>query len=210
LREACLEAEGNVCTLLSAELSSGEYSRAKIVARVQAAFVSRLVVIASAEGEIESQNTSAEDLATPVADTERHLAWLTKHRDRLIAYQDRSDIKVEQLIQLSEQIARTQGEIERLTAERSNLQRRIDTDLLTLELHARWATGQSVVAPLREAVADFVPNLFLALGALLQFFSFALPWAIVLIPLVFGLRYAWRALRRRWRPTSAPPRSSGA
>lgn len=197
VRTACIQAERGTCTLLTAELSSGEYTRAKIVARVQPEFVARLVEIASVGGEIQEQTTKAEDLAAPVADTERNLAWLTRHRDRLIAFQDRKDINVEQLIQLSEQIARTQSQIETLTAERGNLQRRIDTDLVTLTLFARWSPQRSVMAPVRDAAAEFVPNFFMALGALMQFVSFLLPWLIILVPLVVGARWVWRRVRQR-------------
>lgn len=197
-QNACAAATAYDCTLIAAELTEGDASRARLVARIEPKGVADLLRAASADGRVDSQKTSAEDLTQPVTDTGRHLAWLTRHRDQLMSFQNRRDITVEQLIALSEQIARAQGEIEALSAQQSHLQKRLDTDLVTIAWYTPAGVGQGLWQPLRDAGADFFPNLVWAFAALVQFVSVVLPWALILVPAILGVRYLvrwWRARR---------------
>ena len=69
------------------------------------AAVETLIAMATKDGELTARNTHAEDLAEPVADTERQLALFDDHRDRLTELMKNKDIKIEQLIVVSKELA---------------------------------------------------------------------------------------------------------
>ena len=83
---------------------------------------------ASKNGAIKEQITHAEDLAQQVTDTERELALLTTHRDRLTDIQKDKNLKIDQLITVSRELATVQSQIEAAATTGANLHRRIDTD----------------------------------------------------------------------------------
>jgi SMC interacting uncharacterized protein involved in chromosome segregation len=95
--------------------------------------VDPIIALASKDGEVTARTTQAEDLAQPVADTERELTLLRVHRDRLAEFMKNKELKIEQLITVSKELATVQAQIEALASQHANLRRRIDTDLLTLQ-----------------------------------------------------------------------------
>ncbi len=147
-------------------------------------------------GEITSRNTHAEDLAEPIADTERQLALLTTHRDRLAEFMKSKDIKVEQLITVSKELASTQSQIDSLGSQRANLRRRVDTELLTINLSLPRQAYEAEQSPVRDAFRSFGSNLRDALADVIRFVAALLPWLVVVLPGLILLRLFWRWITR--------------
>jgi hypothetical protein len=167
--------------------------------------VDPIVALASKDGEITSRNTSAEDLAEPVADTERQIALLTLHRDRLTEFMKSKDIRIEQLIAVSKELATVQSQLDSLSTQRANLRRRIDTDLLTINLSLPRQEYTSERTPVRDALRSFGSDFREAVGMVIRFFAVLLPWLVVILPGLFLLRLFWRWIGRRLarRPQTA-------
>src|SRR6185295_6612829 len=132
---ACQSNKEFSCTLLdfSVSMDSG-VPGGTILMRLAPAGVEPIIAIAGKGGDIASRTTHAEDLAEPIADTERELALLTTHRDRLAEFMKSKELKVDQLITVSKELATVQAQIDALTTQRANLRRRVDTDLLAINL----------------------------------------------------------------------------
>ncbi len=196
LREACTPARHG-CTLLDVSSDSirGQ-PRGSLRMRLAPAGVEPMIALASKDGEVTAQRTHAEDLAQPVADTERQLTLLTTHRDRLTELMKNKALAVDQLITVSKELASVQTQIDSLTTERANLRRRIDTELLGIELALPDAAYEASGTPVRDALREFGLNVRLATAAVVQFLAYLLPWLVVIVPAIFLLRLFWRWITR--------------
>jgi hypothetical protein len=193
LQDNCASNKNLACTLLDVSLSSAnELPSGTVRMRLAPAGVEPVVAMAAKGGEITSRNTHAEDLAEPVADTERQLALLTTHRDRLTELMKSKDIKIEQLIVVSKELASVQSQLDQLGTQRANLRRRIDTELLTISLQLPQHAYQVGERPVRDAFLSFGANVLHSIGAVIRFVAVLLPWLIILVPGLILLRLFWR------------------
>lgn len=205
IRMACHEAPQSSCTLLDISISNDErIPSAAIRMRVAPGSVDRLVDLAAAGGSVESRRTHAEDLAEPIADTERQLSMLTTHRDRLSALMKDRALTVDQLIAVSREMSSVQTQLDQLSSTHANLRRRVDTDLLTLNLTLPRAEFRSEQTPVLDAMHGFGGEVRWALAQVVKFIANLLPWLIVLVPGLIAVRWFWRCtgrwLARRERP----------
>jgi predicted RNase H-like nuclease (RuvC/YqgF family) len=152
---------------------------------------------ASAGGKVVSRTTHAEDLAQPVADTDRRIALLTTHRDRLAEIMKNRDLKVDQLITVSKELATVQTELDAAATERANLRRRLDTELLEIELSVEGTQYGGANTPVRDAIRSFTADFAGAVGTVISFVAMALPWLVVILPGIVLLRWFWRWVGRR-------------
>lgn len=206
IRAACREA-AETCTLLDISVSSDErIPSAAIRMRIAPGGVDRLVDLTAAGGNIRSRTTHAEDLAEPIADTERQLSQLTTHRDRLAGLMKDKALTVDQLITTSRELSSVQTQLDQLGATRANLRRRVDTDLLTLNLTLPRREFRSEQTPVLDAMHSFGSEVRWALGQVVTFIANLLPWLIVLVPGLIAIRWFWRRtgrwLAQRERPVA--------
>jgi len=80
--------------------------------------------------------------------------------------------------------------------QRANLRRRIDTELLTINLWVPAAAYQAARSPISDAFSEFGSNVADAAGAVVQFLAYLLPWLVVIVPAIFLLRLFWRSITR--------------
>src|SRR5262245_37143645 len=133
LRKACVEDPKRACTLLDVSRQDTRgIPGGTIRMRLPPNGVEPMVAVASAGGKVVSRSTHAEDLAQPVADTDRQIALLTTHRDRLAEIMKGRDLKLDQLITVSKELATVQTELDAVATQRANLRRRLDTELLEI------------------------------------------------------------------------------
>jgi hypothetical protein len=197
LQSACNSNKELACSLLDFSTSTDqEVPSGSIRMRLAPSGVNSVIELAGKGGEITSRNTHAEDLAEPIADTERQLALLTTHRDRLAEFMKSKDIKVEQLITVSKELASAQSQIDALGTQRANLRRRVDTELLTINLSLPRHAYQAEQSPVRDAFRAFGSNLRDALADVIQFVAALLPWLVVALPGLVLLRLFWRWITR--------------
>lgn len=196
LQAACAGREAE-CTLLDVSLRDDRnVPSGSVRLRVAPAAVDPLIAVAAKDAEIVARSTHAEDLAEPVADTERQLAMLTAHRARLEGFIKRKDLKVEQLIAVSKELASVQTQLDEVGTQRANLRRRIDTELLTIELSPPAAAYRGEQTPVRDALRSAGSDFLRAIGQVISFLAMLAPWLAVGVPGVILLRMFWRFVGR--------------
>lgn len=195
---ACNADRASECTVLDVSLQSHQdLPSGNIRMRLAPAGVEPLIALASNGAEVTGRNTRAEDLAEPVADTERQLALMTLHRDRLTEFMKNKDIKIDQLITVSKELATVQAQIDSLSTQRANLRRRIDTDLLTINLSLPRRAYVTDPTPVMDALRYFGNDFRQAVGMVIRFIAVLLPWLVIILPGLFLLRLFWRWISRK-------------
>ena len=197
IEAACTADSASSCAIIESSLRWRErLPSASIRMRLAPGGVDSLIALASQDGKVLERTTQAEDLAQPVADTERELALLGVHRDRLAEIMKRKDLPIDQLITVSKELATVQAQFESASSTRANLRRRIDTDLLTISLSPPVADVFSQTTPIRDALRESGANFREAVAMVIVFVSAAVPWLVVLLPGLMLLRMFWRWLGR--------------
>lgn len=195
IQTACQSDTQSGCTLLDVSVNSNEeIPSGSLRMRVAPGGVDRLIELAAAGGEVASRSTHAEDLAQAVADTERQLALLTVHRDRLSEFMQDRSLKVEQLITVSKELAEVQTQIEQFATTRANLRRRIDTELLTIMLSLPRQEFAAAQTPVLDALRDFGATVREAFAMVIRFIATIVPWLIVIVPGIVLVRWFWRRI----------------
>lgn len=195
---ACNADRASGCTVLDVSLQSQQdLPSGNIRMRLAPAGVEPLITLASKDADVTGRNTRAEDLAEPVADTDRQLALMTLHRDRLTEFMKSKEIKIEQLITVSKELATVQAQIDSLSTQRANLRRRIDTDLLTINLSLPRRAYVSDPTPVTDALRYFGNDFRQAVGMVIRFLAVILPWLVIILPGLFLLHLFWRWTGRK-------------
>lgn len=198
IEAACNADRASGCTVLDVSLQSHQnLPSGNIRMRLAPAGVEPLITLASRGADMTGRNTRAEDLAEPVADTERQLALMTLHRDRLTEFMKSKDIKIEQLITVSKELATVQAQIDSLSTQRANLRRRIDTDLLTINLSLPRRAYVTDPTPVMDALRYFGNDFRQAVGMVIRFLAVLLPWLVIILPGLFLVRLFWRWIGRK-------------
>ena len=197
IQAACASDKEFSCTLLDVSLrTAGEIPSGTIRMRLAPAGVDTFTAAASKNGTLTDRLTHAEDLAEQVTDTERQLALLTTHRDRLAEFLKDKSLKVDQLITVSRELASVQTQLEAAATTRANLRRRIDTDLLTLNLSVPSTAVAAERTPIRDALSSFGADFTEAIAQVIRFIAALIPWLVVLVPGLILVRLFWRAIGR--------------
>ena len=199
VREACTEERFGNCSLLRYEESSGHYPNGVVAVRVAPVGVEPLVALASENGNVGSRLTSAEDLAIAVADTARQREQLDTQRTQLLEFRNRKDLAVADMIALAHEIAQVESTLADLDQTSANLQRRIETNLLTIQFSAtqsgsRWSSVGDSLSDSLDSFAD-------GMSEAIEMIAFAIPFLVILFPLVLLWRWLWRrATSKRSQP----------
>jgi hypothetical protein len=206
VRTACESRKELSCTVLDVSFGTEyEIPSGRIRIRLAPTAVEPVIEIAAKGGRITARGTHGEDLAEPISDTERELSLLSTHRDRLSEFLKQKDLKVDQVISLSKEISSTQTQIDALNTQKANLQRRVDTELLTINFSAPKGAYAAEQSPIGDAIRFFGVNFREAVAQVIQFTAALLPWLVIIIPGVVLLRLFWRWItkwlaRREQRP----------
>jgi TolA-binding protein len=191
VQAACRAATAESCAILEARITTGEYASAQLRFRATAKGVQKLIEVLSAQGEIASRSTTAEDLAGPIEDHAKKLAMLTDYRAKLEALRTRSNADVDSLIKLTRELAQVQGEIESLSGSQAQLVQRVETELLNVSISSH--NSRSFWSPIAASASDFGENLAEAIATFITAIAYLLPWALLVVA---GI-WAWRRWRRR-------------
>ena len=197
IQEACATDKTYSCTLLDVSLrSTTDSPSGTIRMRLAPGGVAVFTATASKNGAIKEQITHAEDLAEQVSDTERELALLTAHRDRLIEFSKDKSLKIDQVMMVSRELAGVQTQIDTAATTRANLHRRIDTELLTLNLNVPVETLTAQRTPIHDAVESFTSDFSDAIAQVIRFIAGLIPWLLIIVPGIVLLRLLWHAVSR--------------
>ncbi|KAF1055618.1 MAG: hypothetical protein GAK43_00413 [Stenotrophomonas maltophilia] len=200
LSEACRSARFGDCTLLELEeggrSSRGEAAQAEGAIRVRLApdGVAPFIALAGKDGRIANRSTRAEDLAQQVADTRMTQERLQREHEKLSSLQQRADVKVADLLAISQRLAEIEAGAEAARCDAAQQRRRIDTQLVSV--HLQPPAGESGRSEIGEAVRDFGGVFTTSVAFVIRAVAALVPVGVVLWVLGWiGLRL-WRRRRR--------------
>lgn len=194
VRDACQQARFGDCAVLQISQRGDPYPGGEITVRTAPAGVEPLLKLAGEGGQIASRSTSAEDLAQQVADTRLTQARLENEHARLLEYQRRGDLKMADLLTLSQRLAEIESGLQVARQDAAQQQRRIDTQRLTINFQAIGTEQRR--SELGQALSDTGEIFTGSVAWVIRFIAGVLPPAILLVLLLWGLRAWWRRRRR--------------
>ena len=148
--------------------------------------------VSAAGGRVLSQATNTEDLTRSIVDTQAHLRAQTALRDRLQQLLQNRPGRLSDLLDVERELARVQGEIDATQSNLAVMRARVDMSELTITYQsAPRSVGSDTFEPLRQAFANFLGIVVGGFAAIIVLIAGLLPFAIVLVPIVWGL-LAWR------------------
>ena len=194
-KQACETAKFGACLILGVSQSGGRYPRASLSVRAEPKAIEPLIAAAGAGGDIGDRSTRAEDLAVAVRDNTLLRSRLSKQHARLLEFQGRSDLKVADVIALSEQLSKVEAELEAAEREGAIHKRRIETQLLTIEFSPHVGEeGRSEVA---IAFGDTGRVMASSTAGVIRVVAGLLPVLLALALAIWVLKRLIRFLRRR-------------
>lgn len=194
-REACMSERFGACSLIAAQQSSGRAPRGELTLRIIPDGVEAITRLASEGGELTNRTTRAEDLAQAVSDNRRQNEQLLRQQQTLQQFEKRDGLAVSDLLALAREQAALEVQLQALAQEAAQQQRRLDTNLLTLNFSSPYES--SPLGRIGDAFSRLTDNLAEGTANLIEFIGYSLPFLIVLFPVALGLRKLWRRLASR-------------
>lgn len=194
VHKACMDGRFGACSVLAEEQGMGESPSGRLQMRATPAAIEPLVKMAADGAEIGQRSTQAEDLADAVRDNGLRQRRLASQHAKLSEFIERKDIKVEDLITLSQQLASLEAELQSVEQEAAQQRRRIETNLLTLHFEAVGVTRQS--SEIRQAFRSLGSTWDSSIGVLITVVGALLPFA-AFVAIVWWLVAAIRRRRRK-------------
>ena len=190
---ACIDQRIGDCAVLNVEQQSGEWPSAQLTVRIAPEGVEKLLAIAGEGGELTSRSTKAEDLAQAVGDNATERARLEKLNERLEELAARKDLKIDDTLALSREIASVEVQLESLARDAQKLERRIDTNLLAMTFTppGRDAASNALTDAFEDSGTRFIEGA----ASLVSVVSYLAPFVLVGAPL-FVLVRRWRRRKR--------------
>lgn len=192
---ACRAQVVEQCVVLESHLDSSEgYASASLKIRARPDGVRALMAGLASQGDVIHQSVKAEDLASPIEDSDRKLAMLEDYRARLEGLRGEADGDVDALIKVNKALAKVQSEIESLSGEQAHLLQRVETEILHVSLSS--LASASFWQPISSALSDFGGDLSEGISSAITGVAFLLPWSVVLLVFLWIGR---KLLRRRMK-----------
>jgi hypothetical protein len=200
VKQACAALPARGCTLIEAGIRHGDRAGATIRMRITPEGVNTVLRALDGRGKVLEQTTEGKDLAEPIADGQRKMTMLVAYRDQLHTLARQRTLDADALIKLHRELAEVQSEIDNAAGSQAQLQRRVDTELLTVSMHE--PVNRQEANRVRQAVDDFGDDLLRGVAGLITFVASTIPFA-----LAGTVGYlAWRRISARRRKTAPTPR----
>ncbi len=152
-------------------------------------------------GRVQNESQSGEEVTQQHADLVARLKNARETEQRLLAILQQRTGKVEEVLQVEEQISNTRGEIERMEAEQKALEHRVDFATVQLQLAEEYKAqlngpSTSIGTRMRNAIVSGLDNAGSSLLGILLFFEEVGPVLLVwLIVLGTPAWFLWRRFR---------------
>lgn len=202
VRAACMSKQFGECAVLGESQQAGDYPTGMLQMRAEPKAIQPLVGLAAEGGELAARNTSAEDLADAVRDNGLRRARLEKQHARLLEFLDRDDLTAESLVALTGQLAQIESELQFAEQEAAQQERRIRTNLLTVNFQADGVTVET--SELREAFRNAGDILDTSAAVMVTVTVALLPFAVMGLVAFYVIRALWRRRRRAIAATKVP------
>jgi len=191
VRNACMSEQFGHCGVLSEEQAAGEFPQGSLQMRADPQAIEPLVKLAAEGAEIGQRSTHAEDLADAVRDNGLREQRLRMQHEKLTELMARHDIKVEDLIALTQQLASLEADMQSAEQEAAQQQRRIETNLLTIHFDSEGVTAES--SRIRQAFRGLGETWDVSIATLITVVGAVLPFAAFAFAIFFVVRF----IRRR-------------
>jgi uncharacterized protein DUF4349 len=157
-------------------------------------------------GKILEHTTEREDKTTVVVDTEAKIKNLTTFRDNLRAMLAKPTATVKDLVEIQKQLTDTQSELDSETAQRKILAN--ETEKIAVAISFRVGPEKTGgFAQVWNAMRESSSILGESTASLITTIVAVIPWLVLIVPLIWLLRKAWRNLKLRRSRTVSPPTS---
>jgi hypothetical protein len=152
--------------------------------------------------ELDSNNSTAEDLTVQILDTTARLNSAKTLRDRLQELLRDRPGRLSDLLEIERELARVQAEIDSTESILAAMKLRVSMSTLTLTYTPKYsAVSESIWRPLGDAFSGFIPNVVGSLAGIVEFISQTALWIILFAVVVW---FVWRRFRRRRKAAPAP------
>lgn len=199
--QRCIDAGSDKCQVLNTSVRDYDDDNvsANLSLRAEPEWLESYAVtltetVDQADGRMTASSVSAEDLTRQILDVDARLSAQKTLRDRLTGLLETRDAELSDLLELERELARVQGEIESATSTLNALRQRVNMSIVNIDYSTkRSAVSGSAVAPVGDALKDFLRTLSQGLASVIRFIAGVLPWLIfVMIPVFFLFRWLWR------------------
>lgn len=147
----------------------------------------------TAGGKLTGSTVNAEDLTIAISDSGAKLNALKTLRTRLLGLLETKGSELKDLIAVERELARVQGQIEGSTARLRILRTRVSMSQVHINYETKAvAASRSSFTPIKHALNDFIGTVASGFAGVIRFTAFILPWLLVGIPLLWGVRRLWR------------------
>ena len=176
--------------------------------RVAPADLTKLLGSVEKLGRVVQHTTEREDKTTQVVDTEAKIKNLTAFRDSLRTMLAKQSATVRDVVEIQKQLTDTQSQLDSETAQRKILANETEKVAVEISFRVEWhgtSAGGQIWNALRESgsiLADSTASLITTVVAII-------PWLILVVPLTWLLRKAWKKWKRSRSGVSTPPSVAG-
>ena len=188
------------CVLLSSSLQREMPSQApgaELEMRVAPRDLPALLGSVNGAGKVSSHATSSEDKTAQVVDVQAHIKNRTGFRDSLRDLLQSVDRKrpLADVLEIQSTLSQTQAELDSFATQLKLLQQETQRQFVSVRfLPQRTLATGSVANPVWRAMQDAGEVMSESLASVITFLAALLPWLIVILPLLWLLRW----FRRRW------------
>ena len=167
--------------------------------------------VEQAGGRIVTSSTSTEDLTRARIDTEAHLAAKTALRDRLQTMLATRTGDLQSALEVERELARVQGEIDAARSTLEVMRARVSMSRITLTYRSEGVLAPDTATnPLSVALENALTVFMTALAAIVTILAFALPFALVIVPVVWWILRSRRRAAERRRAERAAAQAAAA
>lgn len=195
VQDACTAAKFGACVVLGMSQNGGDAPSASLQVRIVPQGVEPLIALAGQGDQIAERGIQAEDLAVAVRDNTMRQDRLRREHARLLEFQERRDLKMADVLTLSERIAEIESQLQAAEQEAAQQQRRISTQLITFEFATTAAQESS--SEIGQALKEFGGIVASVVAFLIRAFAVLLPLGLVGGFCLWVVLKLWRARRRR-------------
>lgn len=209
--QACANAGPQKCQIIGSETHQAGNDQQQVTLELRASpewltpFRAHLADQAEAAGgEVLSSSTQSEDLTRAIIDTEAHLRAKTTLRDRLQTMLATRDGNLQSVLEVERELARVQGEIDSATSTLQAMRARVAMSQLTLTYQSEGVLApDSATAPLQMALNGALGLFMWGAAAIVSVLAFALPFGLVLGPIIWLVMMGRHRRKQRTARTTA-------
>ena len=157
-------------------------------------------------GRVASHNTSSEDKTAQVVDVEAHIKNRTEFRDslRALLQQPGANRKLSDVLEIQQTLSQTQAELDSHATQLKLLMQQTTRQHVRVSFRPEVTLTEGRAAnPIWTALRDAGQVMADSVASLITLAAAFIPWLVVLVPLVWGLRRAWARRARRRAPPAA-------